>query len=592
VVAAGTAQSGGQVHLVAQGDISLDPSLAAPADPTVPTAPADATALSAEMLSADVSVPGSVVLKGNVTTGGADPVRTVTSSGGDIYVAGNLRSADLGGSRQGLTLNAPSGTVYIGGTVDASGTGPSGQTGGAVQINARQVVIAGKLLSSGDDSEVTGGAAGAIDIVAASAVSIAGTVEAFGGNARGPGMVTGGAAAPLTIKAGGDLTLVGTVRLRGGAAVSSSEAGAVGGAAAALTIDADGALTMGGTIDARGGMAGAKAAGGAVLAGPAGVVHVGEKAPPTQISVLVPIVATGGDGDQLGGQGGTFTPEPGTGNLNVAGPKAVDVSGGSALSAPGVGGLVTGGPRKDPGSGGLHVWGEILANGGSIRMGGSGNGADAGGIDFEIPATDGPITIDASGLLSADGGASGGTGTAGGGGHIWLFTKDGDLTVGGRVSARGGKAPDAGGTGGGGGMVYFFSDNNHNALESDKGNLLVDTTGVVDASGGDGANGGSARSDGVKGDWPTFPDHQEQIAIFFNCDGVHGETKNWMENRGQLVARGGSHNGNGGDVVYHGIGRGQAGAPLDSGQSQHHPPAGMQDLSGDGTGMSGDFGSE
>ncbi len=46
---------------------------------------------------------------------------------------------------------------------------------------------------------------------------------------------------------------------------------------------------------------------------------------------------------------------------------------------------------------------------------------------------------------------------------------------------------------------------------------------------------------------------QEEIAIFLNCDAEHGNTCNWMKNDGQLTAHGGVHNGNGGDVVYHGI---------------------------------------
>ena len=113
-------------------------------------------------------------------------------------------------------------------------------------------------------------------------------------------------------------------------------------------------------------------------------------------------------------------------------------------------------------------------------------------------------------------------------------------------------------------MVYFFTDDNHNAIDVQAGNLLVDTTGVVDASGGKGAGkGGDARSDGRAGYVPAFPEFMEQIAIFLNCDGAHGETLNWMENRGHLIARGGAANGNGGDIVYHGVGPGQRGTPLE-----------------------------
>ncbi len=588
--AGGVGQAGGSVHLVSVGDVSIDPSLPQVSAPAVPTVPGNAMPLASGALTADVST-GTIDISGTVMAGGPDAVRAITSSG-DIFIDGTLQGADLGGGRQGFKLTATSGTVYITGTIDTSGANMSGQAGGPITITARAVVITGKVLSSGGSSPSAGGAAGAITIVTSGAFTSTGTIQSFGGNSVGGGGTAGGAAADLAITAGGDTVLAGTVLLRGGAAASSSVSNASGGAAANLRIDADGALTLGGTVDARGGIASAMSAGATVTAGAAGSIHIGESAPPTQIALLVPVDATGGDGDQAGGKGGSFIAEPNTGNLNVAGAKAVDVSGGGSSSAPGVGGQVTGGPRADPGSGGLHVSGDILANGGSIRKGGMGNGADAGRVDYQLKATDGPVMIDATGTISTNGGNSGGTGVAGGGGHIWLFTKDGDLTIAGKLSTRGGDAPDPGGTGGGGGMVYLFSDNNHNALNSNKGNLLVDTTGVVDSSGGNGDKGGSARSDGVKWSYATFPINQEQFAIFFNCDGVHGETMNWMENRGHLIARGGVHNGNGGDVVYHGIGPGQRGAPLDPGQSQHHPPPGNQDLSGDGTGMSGDYGGE
>jgi hypothetical protein len=588
--AGGTAQAGGDVHLVARGDVTIDPALAAAPAPSVAAVPGTATPLDASSLGSDVSL-GTVRVDGTVVSGGSDPVRNITSSG-DIFIDGTLQGADLGGTRQGISLTANAGTVYITGTVDTRGAGGNGQSGGSIQITAQAVVITGKLLSSGGNGPGTAGSAGAIAIATSGAMTSTGVIEAFGGNASGPGAVAGGAAADLAIRSGGDVALGGTTRLRGGAATSTAVASATGGAGAALRIDSDGAVTIGGTVDGRGGLAGASAAGAAVTAGAAGSIHIGETATPAQLALSVPVNATGGDGDAVGGKGGNFTPEPDTGAVNIAGPHAVDISGGSARSMPGVGGLATGGPRSTLGTGGLQVSGDLLANGGSIRSGGSGNGADAGRIDFELVPTVGAVMITASGMLSANGGNSGGAAVGGIGGHIWLFTRDGDATVAGKILVRGGDAPDSGGTGGGSGMVYIFTDNNHNAIYNNLGNLLVDTTGVIDSSGGNGDKGGNARSDGVKGTWPTFPDQQEEIAIFLNCDGAHGETLNWMQNKGMLIARGGAHNGNGGDVIYHGIGPGQLGMPLDPGQSQHHPPGGPMDLSGDGTGVSGDFYSE
>jgi hypothetical protein len=230
----------------------------------------------------------------------------------------------------------------------------------------------------------------------------------------------------------------------------------------------------------------------------------------------------------------------------------------------------------------VTVSGEISAGGGHVRTGGNGPGGAAGRIDFQIVPTLGPINVLATGKLMAVGGRSGGTGVAGGGGHVFLFTKDGDITMGGSIGVMGGDAPDAGGTGGLGGFVNLFSDNNFNGDVSSLGNLLVTKTGMVDASGGAGTIGGSARNDGIEGQVAIFPDARERIAILFNCDGVHGETINWMENEGRMVARGGLHNGSGGDISYHGIGK--------AGNEKVAP--GDMDIHGDGNGHPGDFDSE
>ena len=253
---------------------------------------------------------------------------------------------------------------------------------------------------------------------------------------------------------------------------------------------------------------------------------------------------------------------------------------------------MNGSPTGDPGSGGLHVAGEIVANGGSIAQGGSGNGADGGRVDIELKPTDGAVMVDQGGedqRRRRQGGRRGRrrAAAATSGCSPWTAIS--------RSPARSPRAAATGptrGTGGLGGMIYFFSDNNHNAVDVGKGNLLIAATGKLDASGGNGAIGGSARNDGIgNGSVAPFPEEQEKFAIFLNCDGQHGETHNWMKNDGILIARGGVHNGNGGDITYHGIGPGQLGMDTD-GSGNHHPPPGNQDMSGDGTGMPGDYGGE
>jgi hypothetical protein len=547
----GQGQNGGVVHLVAAGDVSFDPTLA-PAATAIPSPPAGATSVAASALGADLSITGDAVVGSDVTTSGSDPVRKISVSG-DLYLTATLRAGDLSGARQGLDLEV-GGTIYLGGAVDASGAPGTAEAGGAIRLVAGQLIVSGKVSSAGGDGTTSGGAAGAI-----------------------------------TVQTSGNVLFAGSVLIRGGAA-SGGSGGAQGGAAAALTIDANGAVTLGGTVDGRGGLASSTAAGGTIAGGAAGSIHVGETAPPTTISVVAPLVASGGAGDSAAGTGGTITPEPDTGNVNIAGAMEIDLRGGDSMSAPGTGGLLNGGPRKDPGMGSVHVSGEIVASGGSILMGGSGNGADGGRVDMELTPTDGAVTIDASAQITVEGGSSAGGGTAGGGGHVWFFTKDGDETISGSVDVRGGAAPDPGGVGGGGGMIYFFSDNNHNAVQVCKGNLDVTPSGVLDASGGSGATGGSGRNNGTDG-VASFPANQEEIAVFLNCDGEHGNTCNWMKNEGQVIARGGVHNGTGGDVVYHGIPPGVLGTG--GPQSGDYPvPPGMVDNAGDGTGKTGDFDGE
>jgi hypothetical protein len=550
----GQGQNGGIVHLVSQGDTSFDPTMA-PGSTMIPPAPAGAMTIVTSTLGADLSVNGDAVIGSDVTTGGSDPVRKLSVSG-DLYVTSTLRAGDLGAGRQGIDLEV-GGTIYLGGSVDASGFAGSGEAGGAVRLAAGKLVVTGTLSSAGGDGATGGGAAGAI-----------------------------------TVQTSGDVLLAGSVLMRGGAATGVGGGGAQGGAAATLTIDANGAVALGGTIDGRGGVASATALGGGTIAGgAAGAVRVGETAPPTSITVFVPVVASGGPGGAAAGTGGTITPAPGTGNVNVAGAMELDLRGGDSLAAPGAGGLLNGGGRIDPGSSSVNMSGEIDASGGSITKGGSGNGADGGRVDMELVPTDGAVTIAAGGKITVRGGSSAGSGTAGGGGHVWFFTMDGDETISGTVDVSGGDAPDPGGIGGGGGMIYFLSDNNHNAVTVCKGNLWVTSTGVLVASGGMGSMGGSGRNDGKAGSVAAFPQNQEEIAIFLNCDAEHGNTCNWMKNDGQLTARGGVHNGTGGDVVYHGIPPGVLGTGGPNSGDYPVPP-GMVDNAGDGTGQPGDFDGE
>src|SRR6185436_4635974 len=80
----GLGQPGGVVHLVAQGDVTIDPMLPAPAAPDVPAPPADATAVDANALAADVNVPTTVVIAGKVDASGGEAVRRIETTG-DLF---------------------------------------------------------------------------------------------------------------------------------------------------------------------------------------------------------------------------------------------------------------------------------------------------------------------------------------------------------------------------------------------------------------------------------------------------------------------------------------------------------------------------
>ena len=530
--ASGRASGGGTIHVVARGAVTLGASPTPP--PPVSTPPADAIALDDAALSADVTVASSIRLDGALTAGGGDAVRQITSTGGDIFVSGTLRGGEVGGASRGLSLNAPQGTVYVTGTIDTAGRS-AGQTGGSIVITGQRVVLLGSVSSNGADGDV-GGWGGPIAIAAADLVFVGGPVSLRGG----VGTTTAGSGGPITIDASGAVQAVALVDARGGAGSGNTATAGVGGA-----------------------------------------IKIGELAAPSLVNLSVPLSARGGMGGVAGGKGGVVTLEPQAGNLVIAG--SVDLGGGAASAQPGDGGTFLGlagaGVGDDPVNGGdIQLVGKIAANGGGITAGGAGNGGVAGTVTIEPVSLLGALVVNATGAVLLDGGASGGAGIAGGGGHLYFTTSDGDLTMGGTLSLRGGDARDPGGTGGLGGAVDIFSDHNYDGIG---GHLLIAKTGLIDASGGAGTIGGSGRNngrDGVAG----FPDEMELIAVLINCDGKHGTTENWLDNQGLIVARGGAANGNGGDIIYHGI----------SPDRDSSPPSGNIDNAGNGSGLPGDFGAE
>jgi hypothetical protein len=232
----------------------------------------------------------------------------------------------------------------------------------------------------------------------------------------------------------------------------------------------------------------------------------------------------------------------------------------------------------------VDIAGQIVASGGTVPSGASGNGAAGGTIKIVSLAHDGSMVLEPGSQVQTDGGGSGGTGTAGAGGVAYLFTIDGNVSVHGSISARGGAAPDPGGIGGAGGLIYIFTANGH---DHQSGELIIETDGLIDASGGPGTVGGSARNNNGAGPakFPVVQDDEydvEQIAVLINSDGVHGPDRGWIDNRGQVITRGGAANGGGGDVIFHGKRQ----------DGNETPLPGNVVNSGDGTGVNGVFAGE
>jgi hypothetical protein len=575
----GQAQAGGLVHLVSGGGITIGPDFQAPAMPASQTAPAGTAPLAASSLSADVNATGSIAITGGVESRGGDGVRQITAAG-DIFVDGTLRGADLGGARQGLTLKA-NGTVYVSGNLDTSGTTGAGQAGGALTIIAQQLIVTGKIMTAGG-SGVAGGAAGALTIDTSGGAYFGGVVDASGGDANGMQAVTAGRGGDLSLKAGGDVLFAGAASFHGGAASTMGANAVQGGAAGNLTVDTVGTVAFTGALDDRGGLAEGDAGSPSAVAGAAGALKIGENARPAMIGMTVPLLLTGGDGQAVGGGGGTVQLEPHGGDLRVSG--LLNASGGDSSVKPGPGGPIDGHPGPENAAANLDVSGQIVTNGGSIAKGSSGDGAMGGTIKLVQRANNGNLTIEPTGQVQTDGGSSGGTGTAGGGGLLYTFTMSGNYAGHGKQLARGGAAPDPGGTGGGGGLIYVFTGDGH---DGKSGELVIEGDGILDASGGAGAIGGSARNNGALG-VGAFPSVQtdeydvEKIAVLINSDGVHGTDHGWIDNRGQIVVRGGKTNGNGGDVAFHGR----------QSNGNEKPLPGKIDLSGDGSGASGSFAGE
>jgi len=450
--------------------------------------------------------------------------QSIASLDNDVALTGNaLIDGDLAVNGDGMRrVTISGGDLFVSGSVRATHGG--GDSSIVLEAPDGTIYVTGTIDAGAGDG---GDPNGATVSLTGARVVVTGTLATDGRN--------GGRGGAILVNADGDVRLLGTVRGRGGSMWAAS--GARGGTAATVIIDAGGDVQLGGVLDLRGGSANGGSKDGPVAGGPGGHLFIGGTRSPTSVTFGLDVTADGGDGHAGAGAGGTFSLKVG-GDFTVAG--------------------------------------TVQSRGGSIATDGAGDGGIGGNFQMDIDTPVGNQIYRPGSTIVLDGGGSGGAGIAGGGGHLYARSFDGTVTMSGTLSVRGGAGRDAGGSGGLGGHVNIFSDNNYDGIG---GNLTITPEGIIDASGGTGSIGGSARNDGSP-NVADFPIYQEMIAVLLNADGVFGRpTDGVIDNQGVVIARGGATGGAGGDVAFHGEGVGHL----------HDPLSGHVELGGDDTGSDGQF---
>lgn len=381
----------GQVAVDARGALTLG-AVAAPDAPAVPSG----RALSDADLAADVGGSGTLVLGGALRTSGAGGLRTITSSDGDIVLSGTLTAV-----AQGVTLNAPAGTVHLLGSLRAEG---------AVTVAARRIVLSGLVDASGPSGWGVRLAATGEGVLLRGGVVMTdgkedggGTIRVEGNRIEGPAILSARGAPGGTISmAGGDVRL--------GARRVEAVGGADGDGGGMDFYTSGGEITIEALLDASGGH-------GAARAGAGGAVTILADVGGGSVGVTGTIVARGGSASNPaaslnGGHGGTarlvaYHP---AGELRLRDSAVVDLDGGSSTGA----GIAGGGGTVflETSDGLVSISGRMWLRGGAA-LGTGGTGGLGGRLEVVSDVNQngvGPITIEPAGVVDA----SGGPGTIGG----------------------------------------------------------------------------------------------------------------------------------------------------------------------------------
>lgn len=572
----GIGGNGGRVELLSSGAIIHEAVASATADPDLPVPPGDGIGLMDSELSGNVTRAETIRLTGLLRAAGPEPLRSITSTEGDLVIDGVLRVENQLQNNseeiQELTLSAPAGTVFINGLVDTSSTGAqASDLGGAIRIVAQTIVVDGGTLRStgrGPCSGGGGGEGGAITLrtSAGSVHFISGLIDSSGG----AGDLQGHNGGHVTIDSAGAVFLDGTILMSGGRSEGTL---GLGGAAGHLRINSADEVRLGGTVHGNGGSvtAGPLPSDTTQTGGSAGNISIGVQSRPPAIRVVGPMRLFGGDGNGVGGTGGIIDLQASAGDIRLA--AMMDVSGGASQQQAGNAGTVT--AETGPEAGGIFVDGRMAGHGGAELSGAQADARAGAGASVTLRAISvlGPIAIGADGEVETDGGESE-SGRAGPGGIMDFRTRDGNISIGGKLASRGGSSYAPGGRGGQGGAAHVWTDTNFNGIGGD---LTVEATGLIDVSGGEGSMPGSARNNGTYG-IAHFPINQHQICVLLNSETVIGPPDDGrLVNHGQVIATGGIGGGFGGDVMFHGR----------QPDGTENPVSGMMMLDGDGG--DGDF---
>jgi len=422
-------------------------------------------------------------------------------NGGSVSVGGISAGGNGTGNNGNITVLAggTSATAIV--TQSVTSQGGSGNPGNILMQNAQpkvsmtfdstgigvgKIKTSKKLVSGGTVTREVSAPGGNITIQTGGLATVSSTGQFTSVNATVPG----GSAGSISIT-GGSINVEGPLRADGANGLSGVGSGAEGGAGGdggSITLNAiTGGITVSGTADilSRGGAGGNGAAG-----------------------------ATFGASGGAGGSGGT------AGNIALNADQAILISTGPITSGGGIGGF--GGPGASGSDGPTGGNGGAGGNGGGSGSGGNISlVSNSGDINVNIPLISSTAGSSGFGGFGGDGGngtvgnngdagAGGDGGLAGGGGNIELITGGlGDITIngltttgatGGAGFAGGSASASAGVTGGGrggdGGNGASGGRGGNILVQSEEGNIVINSSGIVSSTAGNGGSGGFGGSGG------------------------------------------------------------------------------------------------